>query len=400
MRLAQQRLDARAMARRHADARELEQLGVLQEDTRDGRLAVHGRRQRDTQVGFRIADAHVGAPVLRQPPLGDVQPRENLYARDDGRGEVARQALVEAQQAVDAEADAQVVAPGLEMDVGGADLERALEDLVDGADDRRAARQILQRLDGVGVDEFFGELGRGRAACSASRPSRPTRSNSRSSSSKENTQSRGACAERQRHRLDRRALHRGRPRRATRPSPIMKWQHERLRAKIAATGLRWCSAHVGHRLVVAARQVEEFGGERGEVARGRAASTPGALELAYFGADVAARLAVRRSLDAARAQKIQRSSRARLVSCVIRRSVPPVEHIKGLGAAFRGRDDGVDRFFAACGRNGVDAHREGRPAVGLAVGSTPPSSAPSGRRRPSCRRRRRGGRGSPRRRPR
>ena len=85
-------------------------------------------------------------PVLAHPPLGDVhaghqfQPGEHL--RSGLRGE--RQHVV--QHAVHAQTDVQPVRPGIEMDVGRADLEGPFEQQIDKrgrADDVRQFAQLL-----------------------------------------------------------------------------------------------------------------------------------------------------------------------------------------------------------------------------------------------------------------
>ena len=62
VRLGQQRREPLAIARADADAAEIEQAVVLDEDAQDRRLAVHGRHDGDAKVRLRRADAHVGPP--------------------------------------------------------------------------------------------------------------------------------------------------------------------------------------------------------------------------------------------------------------------------------------------------------------------------------------------------
>ena len=64
------------------------------------------------------------AAVLRHALLGDVEVGHDLHARDDAGDHPARDLRGLAQHAVHAEAHAHVAALGLEVDVGGALLDR------------------------------------------------------------------------------------------------------------------------------------------------------------------------------------------------------------------------------------------------------------------------------------
>ena len=82
MRLAEQGAEALLVGLGHADARQFQQPAVLQQDAQHRRLAVQRRRDGDAQVGLLGADADVGATVLRQAPLGDVEAGQDLDARN------------------------------------------------------------------------------------------------------------------------------------------------------------------------------------------------------------------------------------------------------------------------------------------------------------------------------
>ena len=197
------------------------------------------------------------------------------------------------------------------MDVGRADLERAFEDLVDGADDRRAARQVLQRLDRVGVDELVGELGGGGVLLGVAALAADPLEQQVELLEGEDAELRHRT-ECQRDGLDR-DLGAGVGHRQPQLVADMEGQYEGLAQKLQREALV-AQRHLGHGLVVAARQVVELAGEAGEVGRRRATTSPGGLEFARLGADVAARLAVRHGLDAARAQKLgEARSEARVV---------------------------------------------------------------------------------------
>ena len=69
-----------------------------------------------------------------------------LMRRDDGGGEPRRRALRLVQHAVIAVAHAQAILEGLDMDIGGAGLDGAGDELVDEADHRRLAGEVFQPL--------------------------------------------------------------------------------------------------------------------------------------------------------------------------------------------------------------------------------------------------------------
>ena len=103
----------------------------------------------DADVEFGTADAHPRRAILRQPPLGDVEPCENFYARDQRLRRNARRRIHRAQQAIDAHAHHEAGAERFDVDVGGAQLDRALQQIVERAHHRRAAGEIAQALDVV-----------------------------------------------------------------------------------------------------------------------------------------------------------------------------------------------------------------------------------------------------------
>ena len=92
------------------------------------------------------SDGELDAPVLRQPPLGNVEPGHDLDARGDGGGEPRRRAVGLVQHAIIAVANPQPVLEWLDMDVGGLGLHGAGQKLVDQPDHRGLAGQILQPL--------------------------------------------------------------------------------------------------------------------------------------------------------------------------------------------------------------------------------------------------------------
>ncbi len=124
----------------------VERHGAAVEHAQHDGLAVQRGNGGHAEVDLRAAHGQLDAAVLRQAALGDVQPGHDLDARGDGRGQSAGGAIDLVQHAVVAVAHAQPVLEGLEMDVGRLGLHRAGDDLVDQADHRRLAGQILQAL--------------------------------------------------------------------------------------------------------------------------------------------------------------------------------------------------------------------------------------------------------------
>src|SRR5690606_35538918 len=88
----------------HADLREVEQGGVLVEQTHDDPLPVRGGDAAHADVDVAAGELDADAAVLREALLGDVQLRHDLHAADDA-GLVALGRLDDLlENAVDAEA--------------------------------------------------------------------------------------------------------------------------------------------------------------------------------------------------------------------------------------------------------------------------------------------------------
>jgi len=88
-------------------------------------------------------------PVLGQAALGDVQLGHDLDAGGQGGLQAPGRGLLVVEQPVDAVAHAQAVLEGLDVDVGGVDGERLLDEEIDEADDRRLEGQVAQVIDVV-----------------------------------------------------------------------------------------------------------------------------------------------------------------------------------------------------------------------------------------------------------
>ena len=147
----------RMTAWRQAEAGVVERDGGAVEDPQHHGLAMQGGDRGDAEIHVLAAHRQLDAAVLRHAALGDVQPRHDLDAGGDRRGQVARRRLRLVQHAVIAVADAQAVLERLDMDVGGLGLHRPGDQQVDQPDHRRLARQVLQPIGVV----FQGGLGVG-----------------------------------------------------------------------------------------------------------------------------------------------------------------------------------------------------------------------------------------------
>src|SRR5579885_1942043 len=137
-------LELRERVRGEAEGLEVHDDARAIEDAHHDALAVERRQRRDPQIDLPPHHAQLDPPVLRQPPLGDVELRHDLHARDDGRLEPTGRGVDVVQHAVDAVADLELVLERLDVDVRGALLERAVDELVDEPDHRRLAREIAQ----------------------------------------------------------------------------------------------------------------------------------------------------------------------------------------------------------------------------------------------------------------
>ena len=100
------------------------------EQTQHDALAVHRRHGRHAQVELARLEPHANASVLRPPPLGDVELREQLDARHDRVMQMARRLGRGNEHAVDAKARREAGARGLEMDVARGDVVRVAHEQV------------------------------------------------------------------------------------------------------------------------------------------------------------------------------------------------------------------------------------------------------------------------------
>ena len=97
------------------------------EQAHDDRLAVLGRHAGDAHVDVLLPHLDVEAAVLRQAPLGDVEPRHQLEALSHRRGYLGVGLGLRLQKAVDPEADVQSLLVRFDVDIGCPRLDRVLE---------------------------------------------------------------------------------------------------------------------------------------------------------------------------------------------------------------------------------------------------------------------------------
>ena len=100
-------------------------------------LAEQHRQRRDAEVDDAVAHLELEPAVLRHPPLGDVELREDLDARGERRLHLERRPHDLEQRAVDAVAHPDLVLERLDVDVAGAALDRLDQEPVDQLDHRR-----------------------------------------------------------------------------------------------------------------------------------------------------------------------------------------------------------------------------------------------------------------------
>ena len=130
--------------RRHAELFERERLLRRLEQTHLHLLAVERRHRGNADVDLLAAKLVAEPPVLRREVLVDLEPREQLDARDDPRMHRLRDVHHLVENAVDAIADERGLLQDLDMDVRRARGERVGKDVVHDADDGQIARRFLR----------------------------------------------------------------------------------------------------------------------------------------------------------------------------------------------------------------------------------------------------------------
>ena len=149
VRARQQGVEARQVVVLEAHVFEAEADAGAVEHPHHQALAVHRGHRRQAQIEFVALDPRLDAPVLRQPPLGDVEVRQQLDARTDRGAVLEPDRLAGMDHAVDPVAHMQPVFERFEVDVRRAQVGDAADDRVDQPDHRRLAGQVLQVLDEI-----------------------------------------------------------------------------------------------------------------------------------------------------------------------------------------------------------------------------------------------------------
>jgi hypothetical protein len=129
------------------------QRGILAQQTHDDRLAVQHWNHRNADVHLGVFNAHLDAAVLRQTLFRDVEMAQNFYAGNDGRLKLLqlRRHGHFLQLAVNAITDFEFVLERFEMDVGCAQFNRVLQNLVDEADDRSLVLRAFVEIVALGI---------------------------------------------------------------------------------------------------------------------------------------------------------------------------------------------------------------------------------------------------------
>ena len=125
----------------------VEVAGGAVEQAHDDAFAVEGGQRGDAQIHFAAQDFDLDAAILRQAALGDVELGHQLQARDDGGLELARRRLLVEEHAIHAEAYAEFLLEGLDVDVAGAVLNGLPDHGIDQPDDGRLAGHVAQVLE-------------------------------------------------------------------------------------------------------------------------------------------------------------------------------------------------------------------------------------------------------------
>ena len=125
------------------------------EDPHDHFFAERRRQRRQPQLDFAaVRGLGLHPAVLGFAFFRDVHPPEALQAADDGHGHLRRELIDVVQHAVDAKAHRALLAPGFDVDIAGALLERVLEQPVDDVDDVRVVGVRLL-IAGAEVEQLF-----------------------------------------------------------------------------------------------------------------------------------------------------------------------------------------------------------------------------------------------------
>ena len=155
--------DDRLGRRIHAQLADRERaLDAALEDPQHGLLTEGGRQHRHAEVHRLAADLDPDAPVLRHPPLGDVEAAHDLQAGEHRRLHRGRCLAQLTGHPVDADPNDEPVGLGNEVDVRGAMAERPADHVVDEPDRGRLVVQdddlvlVVVRLPGGARERLHG----------------------------------------------------------------------------------------------------------------------------------------------------------------------------------------------------------------------------------------------------
>ncbi len=144
MRLLRPALELGQVVGLHAELFQLEVSALFRQQAHDDGFAVDARDHRDADVHVGARSANGNASVLRQPPLGNIESRNQFNARGDGVEAVARQVVARLQHAIDAKPHYERIFLGLDVNVGGLLVDCLRRDVVDQLHHRRFFRQFAQ----------------------------------------------------------------------------------------------------------------------------------------------------------------------------------------------------------------------------------------------------------------
>src|SRR5207253_5556013 len=130
-----------------AELGEVELEGLFIEQAHDGFLPVDGGEGRDAEVDLVGVVAELDAAVLGEAAFGDIEVGHALDPGDEGGLEAIGRDHDLVEDAVHAEADAEDLFVGLEVDVGGAAADGVDQDHVDELDDGGLVGRLLELKD-------------------------------------------------------------------------------------------------------------------------------------------------------------------------------------------------------------------------------------------------------------
>ena len=129
--------------------RDIEKASISRQQTNDGRLAMLGRHDGDADVQIEPGGLEPRCAVLGQPPLRNVETRQDLDAGNQRLGQGVRRRGHSPQQSVHAHTHSQSIAHRFDVYVACSKLDCFFHKIVDRAYDRRAACKVAQAVDAL-----------------------------------------------------------------------------------------------------------------------------------------------------------------------------------------------------------------------------------------------------------